>query len=121
MRHRLIAALAIVFGITQVFSVFAQNSGKTEDLSVRSVEGSVTGSGGAVVEGAVVQLKNTKTLQVRSFITQKDGKYHFQGLSTNADYELKAVLGEQSSKTKTLSSFDSRKTATIDLKIESKT
>lgn len=114
-------AAAIMVGILLAFSALAQNSGKTDDLGVRSVEGLVTGGNGAAVEGAVVQLKNTKTLQVRSFITQKDGKYHFQGLSTNADYELKAVQGANSSKTKTLSSFDSRKNATVDLKIESKT
>ena len=68
-------------------------SPRAGDSGVRGVEGSVTNSSGALLEGAVVQLKNTKTLQVRSFVTLKDGRYQFQGLSTNADYELRAALG----------------------------
>ena len=42
------------------------------------------------VAKAVVQLKNTKTLQIRSFITQDDGSYHFAGLGTDVEYQLKA-------------------------------
>ena len=40
----------------------------------------VTDAANQPVAGAVVQLKNTKTLQIRSFITQDDGNYHFAGL-----------------------------------------
>jgi hypothetical protein len=72
------------------------------------------------VSGAVVQLKDTKTLQVRSFITQQDGAYHFAGLSTNVDYELKAEHEGASSGTKTLSVFDGRKNASINLKLDKK-
>jgi hypothetical protein len=98
----------------------AQQSRKGDDPAVRSVQGTVSDAAGAFVEGAVVQLKNVKTLQVRSFITQADGKYHFHGLSTNADYELKADHNGVSSSVKTLSSFDSRTTAIINLKLEKK-
>ena len=42
------------------------------------------------MSGAVVQLKNMKTLQIRSFITQTDGTYRFFELSPDVDYELKA-------------------------------
>jgi len=72
------------------------------------------------VNGAVVQLKNTKTLQIRSFITQQDGSYYFNGLSTDVDYELKADYQGLSSSTKTLSSFDSRKEAILNLKLNKK-
>jgi hypothetical protein len=72
------------------------------------------------VTGAVVYLKNTKTLQIRSFFTQKDGSYYFHDLSPDIDYELKAEFSGASSGTHTLSSFDSRKLATINLKLNSK-
>jgi hypothetical protein len=72
------------------------------------------------VAGAVVQLKNTKTLQVRSFITKDDGTYYFLGLSPDIDYELHAEYQGASSSTKTLSSFDSRKEAIINLKLNPK-
>jgi hypothetical protein len=91
-----------------------------EDPNMRSVQGAVQDSDGNLVAGAVVQLKNTKTLQVRSFITQKEGTYSFLGLSKDVDYELKADFQGGSSPVKTLSVFDSRKKATINLKVEPK-
>ena len=63
----------------------------------------------APAPGAVVQLKNTKTLQIRSFIAKEHGAYYFHGLSPDVDYELKAEFQGRPAATKTLSSFDSRK------------
>lgn len=110
--------LGLFLTILAAPAAFAQKKG--QDANVRSVEGVVRDASDAVVDGAVVQLKNTKTLQVRSFITQKDGTYHFHGLSTNVDYELKADYQGASSGTKTLTSFDSRPQAVINLKLEPK-
>jgi len=97
----------------------AQKGKEKEDPNVRSVQGAVYDQRDIPVEGAIVKLKNTKSLQVRSFITQQDGTYYFHGLSTNVDYELKAEHQGQASPTKTLSIFDSRKKAVINLKLES--
>jgi hypothetical protein len=69
-----------------------------------------------------VQLKNTKTLQIRSFITKENGAYYFHELSPDIDYELSATdkaTGEASG-TKTLSSFDSRTNAILNLKLNPK-
>ena len=54
---------------------------KNENNTTRTVEGMVTNAANQPVAKAVVQLKNTKTLQIRSFITQEDGSYHFAGLA----------------------------------------
>jgi hypothetical protein len=78
----------------------------------------VTDANGAPVPGAVVQLKDTKTLQVRSFIAKEMGEYTFQGLSTDVDYELKAESKGRSSATRTLSSFDSHPEARINLQLK---
>jgi hypothetical protein len=94
--------------------------GIAQNQKTRSVQGSVTASDDSLVTGAVVYLKNTKTLQIRSFFTQKDGSYYFHDLSPDIDYELKAEFSGASSGTHTLSSFDSRKLATINLKLNSK-
>jgi hypothetical protein len=109
----ILAAIAILFAPTGI----SQNK-KKADQHIRSVQGLVTGPDGQPVEGAVVQLKNTKTLQVRSFITQQGGTYNFQELSTDVDYELRAESHGLSSGTKSLSAFDSRKQATLDLKLK---
>ena len=71
--------------------------------------------GGEVVRGAVVQLENMATLEVRSFITQKDGTYHFAQLNPNADYQVWAQRDDKRSSKKTFTKFDSGNPAVIDL------
>jgi hypothetical protein len=91
---------------------------KDNDTSVRSVQGVVEDGDGKAVPGAIVHLKNTKTLQIRSFIAKQDGSYAFHGLSPNVDYELKADYQKSVSDVKTLSVFDSRTHAVINLKLK---
>lgn len=91
-----------------------------KDSSTRSVQGAVSNPDDGAAVGAVVQLKNLKSLQIRSFITREDGTYHFFELSPDVDYELKADFQGASSGPKTLSTFDSRKKAVINLKLNKK-
>jgi hypothetical protein len=93
---------------------------KDENATIRSVQGVVNNAQGAAVNGAVVQLKNTKTLQIRSFITRDNGAYYFHGLSTDVDYELRADFDGASSPARTLSSFDNRREPVVNLKLEPK-
>jgi hypothetical protein len=95
-----------------------QDKRSSEDASTRSLEGVVTDGSGKPVEKAVVQLKDTKSLQIRSFITGADGSYHFAGLSPNVEYELKAEYQGASSDRKTLSIFNSKKAPKINLKLK---
>jgi hypothetical protein len=103
--------------LTVAFSAYAQRDQK-QDTATRSVSGTVTDGADAIVEGAVVQLKDTKSLQVRSFITRQDGTYRFHGLSRDVDYELEAKHQGATSGTRTLSSFDNRQEAVMNLKIK---
>jgi hypothetical protein len=90
------------------------------DPTIRSVQGTVLDPADKPVSGAIVTLKNTKTLQMRSFIAKADGSYAFYGLSTNVDYELQATYQDAASGVKTLSVFDSRSKANINLKLSKK-
>ena len=65
-----------------------------------------------------VLLKDTKTLQVRSFVTQADGQYHFYGLNSNNDYQLRADAQWLVQQDKDPQCFDDRKKAVIDLKLK---
>ena len=76
------------------------------------------GRGNVPLPNAVVYLKNTRTLTVKTFITSNNGNYRFPALSPNADYEIYADYNGKKSDTKTLSSFDSRAHATINLRID---
>ena len=93
---------------------------KKEDATTRSVQGVVTAADDSPVIGAVVQLKDSKTQQIRSFITQDQGTYYFHGLSKDVDYRLHAQHQGATSPAKTLSSFDTRKKAVINLKLNPK-
>ncbi|MCS7315093.1 MAG: carboxypeptidase-like regulatory domain-containing protein [Bryobacterales bacterium] len=117
MRRLAIVCLTLLLGWSTA-TTWAQKKPKEEETGVRSVEGVVTDPDGNLVEGAVVQLKNTKTLQVRSYITGKNGAYVFHGLSQNVDYELKAEHQGRSSDVRTLSVFDSRRKAVINLRLK---
>jgi hypothetical protein len=118
---KLVPVVALVLALFSLKAFAAeQKSKKGADTTVRSVQGVVDDSDGKPVPGAVVHLKNSKTLQIRSFITKDDGTYAFHGLSTNVDYELKAEYQNSSSDVKTLSVFDSRNTAVINLKLNNK-
>jgi hypothetical protein len=100
-------------------SAFAQGKKKGDEQN-RSVKGAVVTAEDQAVGQAVVYLKNTKTLQVRSFYTKDDGTYYFHGLSPDIEYELRAESQGTVSSTKKLSSFDSRKEAIINLKLNPK-
>ena len=97
--------------------LLAQAQGANENTS-RAVQGVVSDSSGKALENAVVQLKDTKSLQIRSFRTGADGSYHFAGLSTNVEYEVKADYEDATSGWKTLSVFNTKKTAVINLKVK---
>lgn len=115
------SVLLIALGFVPA-AIFGQQptppSTRAPDTGTRSVHGKVTNLAGVVVDGAVVLLKDTKTLQVRSFITTKGGQYHFYGLSRNTNYELHAEYQGAASNSKTLSVFDSKKDSEINLKLK---
>ena len=118
MAYLAVAAVAVLLIATPQGALAADK--KNSDQTVRSVQGTVTDAGDNAVDGAVVQLTNTRTLQIRSFIAKDHGSYYFYGLSPDVDYQLRAEYQGAASPNKTLSSFDSRKQAVINLKLTKK-
>jgi hypothetical protein len=109
-------SILTVLGILLAAAVLL--AGDKNQPQLRELTGLVTDHADAPVKNAMVYLKNSKTLTVTTFITGEDGKYRFPSLSRNVDYEVHAQREGRKSNTKTLSSFDSRAQATINLKIE---
>gem|GEM_PF-4707035 len=91
---------------------------KKNENQFRTLEGIVMGKGDAALSGAVVYLKNTKTLAVKSLYSADDGGYRFNALSPNTDYEVFAEYKGKKGDVKTLSSFDSRPAARINLHVD---
>lgn len=94
------------------------HASKDQQQQSRSLNGSVLDKADNPLPNAVVYLKNTKTLAVKTFFSGPDGSYRFHALSPNVDYEVHAELNGKSSETKTLSSFDTRPDSRINLKIK---
>ena len=91
---------------------------KREEAKLRNVMGVVLDAQDQPANGAVVQLKDMRTLQVRSFITQNDGAYHFTGLRPDIDYQITAKLGDMTAAPRTLSIFDNTKDAVRNFKLD---
>lgn len=83
----------------------------------RSVQGRVIDDDEKPLRSAIVYLSDQRTKTVESYITQEDGAYRFEQLSSNDDYKLWAQLDDRKSKSKILSSFDSRRVFRVILKI----
>lgn len=90
---------------------------KTRPTS-RTLTGAVLDKRDRPISDAIVYLKNTKTLAVKTYISQNDGSYRFPELSLNADYEVYAEKEGKKSKTKTVSQFDDRPAPHINLQID---
>jgi len=112
------AAVVLLVAALGYAALRAQSSRKEPPL--RSVQGLVTDLGENPLHKAVVQLKNKKNLQVKSFYTDEKGAYRFHGLDADLDYELKAEYGGASSGPRTVSSFDSRRELIINFKLDVK-
>lgn len=106
-----ILALGVILMILTA-ALAAQNG------STRLLTGQVMDKAEMPVPNAVVYLKNTKTLAVKTFIADANGQYRFPALSPNVDYEVYAEHQGRKSDTKTLSSFDSRQRSQINLKLQ---
>lgn len=114
-RKLITVAVLLTLAAIAVPNLWAQKGEVT-----RTLQGQIMKDSEAPLAGAVVYLKNTKTMTVRSFISDDKGNYRFTSLSPNIDYEVHAEFKGAKSDTKTLSSFDSRTTATINLKINTR-
>lgn len=89
-----------------------------QTVQERVVQGKVELSSGGMAKGAIVYIKNGKTLEVRTYISTADGSYRFGQLNPDADYTVWAEYQGKKSKERTISSFDTKKVFNIPLRID---
>ncbi len=114
----MVLAVGIAIGAGSSASAQDDKRSKKEEATLRSVQGTVTDNTDKAVVGAVVQLKNVRTLQMRSYITKADGEYHFSSLKIDEDYEVEAKNKDLTSGPKKISIFDNRKIVIQNLKAD---
>ena len=93
---------------------------RSSQADSKTLTGRVVNAQDAPVQKAIVYLKNAKTLTIKTYISESDGSYRFPGLAANVDYEVYAEHEGARSPVKTLSGFDNRKQANINLKLSGK-
>jgi Carboxypeptidase regulatory-like domain len=124
MMKRLIAVAAIFLASGGFFFVPAAKALETEQRGSqnesRTLVGHVMNAQNSPQPKAIVYLKNTKTLAIKTYIAEGDGSFRFSGIAPNIDYEVYAEHEGAHSDTKTLSGFDSRKEVNMTLKLHSK-
>ena len=121
--NRRMRLLCFSLGLALLFtSIATAQDGKDakHEAQLRTVRGVVTDKSESPIGSAVVFMKNTRSNAIRSYISDDQGNYRFSGLDPNIDYELHAEKDGAQSQTRTVSSFDSKKDITLNLKIEKK-
>ena len=111
---KLIAAAGLAAFLLFVVTTAASAQSRT----MKVLEGKVLGSGDAPLTNAIVYLQSSKDNGIRTFISTADGSYRFGEVSSDIDYQVWAQYKNEKSGTKTVSSFDSRKTVVIDFHIK---
>ena len=82
----LLASRALfVFPTANATAVFQR--GQAE---VRTLVGRVVDDREQPLPKAIVYLKNTKNLAIKTYISEPDGTFRFSGLASNIDYEVYA-------------------------------
>ena len=117
-RSGLLVLLCAAFTASFSGLSFAQERGGYESGDSRLLLGQVFNRNDRPVPEAIVYLKNTKTLVVKTYIAGQDGGYRFPALSRNVDYQIFAEHAGKRSGVRTLSAFDSRRETRINLKID---
>ena len=94
------------------------NSHKGQRVTSRTLTGTVLDKSDKPIPEAVVYLTNSKTLAMKTYITESNGTYRFPELSPNVDYDVYAQKHGKKSNTKTLSQFDDRPQPNLNLQID---
>jgi len=115
-RHSFAVAAALLLFL----SVGWAQGKKEKESTLRTVRGVVSDKSEKPIQNSVVFLKNLRTNVVISHFSDAEGAYRFTGLDPNADYEIHAEAIDERSADRTVTSLDSRKEITLNLKLDRK-
>jgi hypothetical protein len=101
-------------------ALLAQGRGKGHESELRTVRGTVIDKQETPVDSAVVYLRNARTQDVTTHLSDKEGQFRFSGLDLNINYEIHAEHDGWTSSTRSVSNFDNRKEFVMTLKLDHK-
>jgi hypothetical protein len=98
--------IAVTVAVTLLWTLPA-HSQQQPNPSLRSLSGRVTDTSHEPIRGVIVELRNSATHEVVTYITDASGRYNFKRLDGNVDYEVGVVFRGRRSATRSISKFDS--------------
>ena len=113
-------AFCIAMASLMFAGIVAAQGKKDKESTLRTVRGVVSDKSEKPIPNSVVFLKNLRTNVVISHFSDAEGAYRFTGLDPNADYEIHAEANDERSADRTVTSLDSRKEITLNLKLDRK-
>lgn len=96
----------------------APSVAQAQNLGLRVVAGTVVDANSAPVTGATVFLKDLKTKSIRSYSSSNNGSFRFTQVNMAQDHELWAEKDGKMTVVKTVSSWDTRKEFSCELKMK---
>ena len=109
---------ALAAGLVPIARNGGLSAAQAQNLGQRVVTGSVIDADSSAVSGATVFLQNLKTKSIRSYTSDKGGRFRFVQVNMADDYDLWAEKNGKKSATKTVSSWDARKEFEAELRIK---
>jgi hypothetical protein len=88
-----------------------------KESNTRTILGTVKDSADNAVSEAIVQLKDLKSSKVIDFVTKDDGKFVFNDLPMDINYELGAKRGDLTAPVKKVSIYDTRKSVILNFQL----
>jgi hypothetical protein len=100
-------------------NVYLQNDRpkNQKESNTRTILGTVKDSSDNALSEAIVQLKDLKTSKVVDFVTKDDGKFVFNDLPMDINYELGAKRGDLTAPVKKVSIYDTRKSVILNFQL----
>jgi hypothetical protein len=116
-RRRVLIGAAMLLLLSVPLCAQSREKKAEEATAPRDLTGVVFDKAHQRIPGAIVYLKNTRSLAINTYITVDDGSYRFNHLSPDVEYQVRAESNGHKSDVKTLGSFDTHKRPHINLKL----
>ncbi|HVA95804.1 MAG TPA: carboxypeptidase-like regulatory domain-containing protein [Candidatus Dormibacteraeota bacterium] len=100
--------------------LYAQGKPMGRESELRTVRGTVVNKDETPVDSAIVYLKNLRTQDIVTHLSDTNGRFRFSGLDLNVDYEVHAEHDGWTSSSHTVSNLDPRKEFVLTLKLDRK-
>ena len=78
-----------------------------QHTALRNLRGIITDSGHEPIRNAVVELRDSNTNEVITYITDASGQYSFKRLDSHTDFQIWVLFRGRRSVTRNISMFDS--------------